>query len=322
MQRFKNILFVAESTDHSSAALKRAVTLAINNQASLTIIGVVAALPRHMKMAITAVTPAELLDMVVAERRHELMDMAKAVTPNDRPLSVVKVLVGDAFIEIIREVLRNDHDLVIKPVEDHGGIKRTLFGSSDMHLLRKCPCPVWIVKPSAHEHYRNILAAVDRDPEDVENDALNRQILEMSTSLALAEFSELHVVHAWSIAFEDTLRSPRAGYSLADVDAILREEENSHKRWLDDLLHQFRVRDVDAVKYLTPQLHLVKGNPRYEVPKLAAQLNVELIVLGTVGRVGIPGLLMGNTAEEILAQIDCSVLAIKPPGFVSPVSLP
>jgi nucleotide-binding universal stress UspA family protein len=30
---------------------------------------------------------------------------------------------------------------------------------------------------------------------------------------------------------------------------------------------------------------------------------------------------MGNTAEAILGQLDCSVLAIKPPGFVSPVSL-
>ena len=44
-------------------------------------------------------------------------------------------------------------------------------------------------------------------------------------------------------------------------------------------------------------------------------------VAGTVARTGIPGLIMGNTAEAILEQLDCSVLAIKPPGFVTPVSL-
>jgi nucleotide-binding universal stress UspA family protein len=66
---------------------------------------------------------------------------------------------------------------------------------------------------------------------------------------------------------------------------------------------------------------LEEGNPRFEVPRLARELDVELIVMGTVGRVGIPGFFMGNTAEEILDQIDCSVLAIKPPGFESPVSL-
>jgi nucleotide-binding universal stress UspA family protein len=43
--------------------------------------------------------------------------------------------------------------------------------------------------------------------------------------------------------------------------------------------------------------------------------------MGTVARTGISGFLMGNTAETILNQIDCSVLAIKPPDFQTPVTL-
>ena len=70
-----------------------------------------------------------------------------------------------------------------------------------------------------------------------------------------------------------------------------------------------------------PQLHLLKGDPRHELPRIARELDVELIVMGTLGRIGIPGFFMGNTAETILEQIDCSVLVIKPPGFQSPVSL-
>jgi len=38
-----------------------------------------------------------------------------------------------------------------------------------------------------------------------------------------------------------------------------------------------------------------------------------------MGRTGVPGLFIGNTAESVLHQVDCSVLALKPPGFVSPV---
>ena len=38
------------------------------------------------------------------------------------------------------------------------------------------------------------------------------------------------------------------------------------------------------------------------------------------GGTGIPGFIMGNTAEMILNQIDCSVLAIKPPDFVTPIT--
>jgi len=53
---------------------------------------------------------------------------------------------GTGFLQIIRTVLRNGHDLVIKPAENPDFIER-LFGSDDMHLLRKCPCPVWLTKP-------------------------------------------------------------------------------------------------------------------------------------------------------------------------------
>jgi len=31
--------------------------------------------------------------------------------------------------------------------------------------------------------------------------------------------------------------------------------------------------------------------------------------------------IIGNTAESILDQMDCSVIAVKPPGFVTPVKL-
>jgi len=52
---------------------------------------------------------------------------------------------------------------------------------------------------------------------------------------------------------------------------------------------------------------------------MARQLDADLVVMGTVGRSGIAGLFIGNTAEMVLEQVQCSVLAIKPPGFVSPV---
>ena len=69
-----------------------------------------------------------------------------------------------------------------------------------------------------------------------------------------------------------------------------------------------------------PQLHLVEGNARVAIPELARACEAELIVMGTVGRTGIPGYFIGNTAEAIFGRIDCDILAVKPPGFVSPVT--
>jgi universal stress protein E len=77
----------------------------------------------------------------------------------------------------------------------------------------------------------------------------------------------------------------------------------------------------DLRDYLKPQTHLVKGWARKEIPIMAKRLEADLVVMGTVARTGIPGFAMGNTAETILSQLDCSVLAIKPPGFATRVTL-
>lgn len=63
-----------------------------------------------------------------------------------------EVLRGTRFLEIIQQVLRDKHDLVIKAPEDFAWLAR-LFGSDDMNLLRMCPCPVWLVKPQAEKSY-------------------------------------------------------------------------------------------------------------------------------------------------------------------------
>jgi nucleotide-binding universal stress UspA family protein len=56
------------------------------------------------------------------------------------------------------------------------------------------------------------------------------------------------------------------------------------------------------------------------IPRVAERVRIDLIVMETVSRAGIAGLLIGNTAEKILHQVDCSVLTVKPDGFVSPVT--
>ncbi len=49
------------------------------------------------------------------------------------------------------------------------------------------------------------------------------------------------------------------------------------------------------------------------------ELDADLLVMGTVSRGGVAGLLMGNTAERLLDRVDCSLLTIKPADFISPI---
>ena len=208
--------------------------------------------------------------------------------------------------------------LVIKSAEQGSGIRESMFGSIDMHLMRKCPCPVWITKPGKLPSYRRILAAIDQDPDDVAKDSLNRQILEMATSLALSEHSELHVAHTWTLAGEDSFRSPRMAFSNAEVDAMVAQEGDHRVQWAEEVVKQYTGAGSDTIK---PQLHVSKGDARWVVSSLARELDVDLIVMGTVARTGIVGFFMGNTAETILSSIECSALTVKPEGFTSPVTL-
>ncbi len=73
--------------------------------------------------------------------------------------------------------------------------------------------------------------------------------------------------------------------------------------------------------YLKPEVHFLEGDADETIPRLAIEKKVDLVIMGTISRTGLPGFMMGNTAESILNQLACSVLAIKPEGFVSPVTL-
>lgn len=70
-----------------------------------------------------------------------------------------------------------------------------------------------------------------------------------------------------------------------------------------------------------PRLHLIEGDPVERIPELVMEQGIDLLVMGTVCRTGIAGFLIGNTAEEVLNRIDCSVLTVKPEGFITPVIL-
>lgn len=324
MKRFKDILCVVDPEEACESVLERAVALAESNQASLTLVDVVPRVIAGIGMLEGGPISDHLQSKLVTEHR---LGLGSLIEPHRQRIDIkIKVLIGTPFLEIVREVLRNGHDLVIKIPETQDWLDR-LFGSDDMHLLRKSPCPVWLVKPEAPKAYRRILAAVDVDdrylPAELKiQHMLNRQILELAGSLALSEFAELHVAHAWDAIGESAMRGVFMYEPEEKILAYVEHVRRQHEANLDDLLQEVTLHlGQDTVDYLKPRKHLVKGWARKEIPALAKHIEADLIVMGTVARTGVPGFIMGNTAETILNQIDCSVLAIKPPGFVTPVTL-
>ena len=308
----KSILFVADGSEGEESVLARAVKLASANNAKLTLFAALDAEgyqfnDEETRSAVEAINKAHL-----EERREELESLRQEAASEHPQLTIdVAVETGTMALSVILAVLVNHHDLVVKAAQGDTGKWKRLFGTGDQKLMRKCPCPVWIVKPSRESHFRRILAAVDVDSTEPDTDALARRIMAHATSLAAEEGSELHVVHVWRLAAETALRGRQI--DTTDVDKIVRSIEGAHESELDRLL--------DAYPYDKRTVHLIKGQAGNVIPDLAESLEVDLVVIGTVGRTGVPGLLIGNTAEKVLNALDCSVLTLKPEGFETPIQV-
>ncbi len=317
MKRFKNILFLSNPKVKQNAAIRRAVSLAKQNAARVTVLSVL----KSSAYALPVPVPDDELHSLQEQLVHGQQVEAKVVADgfSQEGIAVqVKAVVGVAFIEVIREVLREQHDLVILAADSKKGLISRMFGSVSMHLMRKCPCPVWVVKPGSGKSYRRILAAVDifSDPLDEAEESINPLIVQLSSSLAQMDKSELHVIQVWDRPDEGWLGGP-GGMGKDALRRLRHETKNELSGRLEHLIQTVGGKDVGTVR-----THLKRGeDPAESIVKLARQQKIDLLVMGTVCRTGLSGFLIGNTAEEVLGAVDCSVLTVKPQGFVSPVTL-
>jgi nucleotide-binding universal stress UspA family protein len=309
MSNFNNILVVVvdERPLGENVAVARALALAENHQAQLTLMQVISPPAHALSQYQGIIEPNAFLDMLVKESEQRMADFVAKQQANVD--ITIKVAVGRDFIEIVRQVVFAKHDLLIKVALDHPDS----FHSSDFHLMRKCPQPVWLLKPSDQGRPKKILATVDLASEnEQEGKELNHLIMNLATTLASWQNSELYLLSCWSLYGENTLRS--GGFikvSNEQLSQLLNDEQQcNHQRQLA-LLEQFHQFDINA--------HLIKGEPVEIIPAFVKEHAIDTVVMGTVGRSGIPGLLIGNTAETILHAIDASVVTLKPSGFVSPI---
>jgi len=317
MKRFKNILLFADGSEEITPALRRAVQLVESNHARLTVVDVIE--PMKTPDEISSRFDIDLSEILREQRKQTLETLSQSIEQDedhlddslDDSLVYTKVLSGIPFVEIIRYVQSGGFDLLIKMARAPAGISEKVFGSVDLHLLRKCPCPVLIDRPNSSTRYQRILAAVDTESSD--SQGCDDLIMQLATSLRDREQAELDIVHAWELPYESNLRHGR--FKLADIELqlLLKLQEQKHRLRLQALLEPYGMTTDDE------NIHLVKGEAAEVINQVAETNNSDIIVMGTLGRAGIPGLFIGNTAEEIIQTTKCSLLAVKPAGFQSPV---
>ncbi|PAY16122.1 universal stress protein [Rhodopirellula sp. SM50] len=309
MKPFKNILvYLNPASDETP--LDQAVRLARKNNAKLTLINVVKPLAPLLGLTKAIDQTDELQRVIAHDQRRKLAELAAQYCDRDVPLDVI-VSIGDQAHETVRQVVTGKHDLLLATAEGFGNrFVDRLLGSVSPSFLRLCPCPVWLLKARHQGGFDRIIAAIDTTSDDEANRALNLEILGRARSIAERESASLHVVSAWGVWMEQPLRIKMGD---AIIDAMTEQYETLVNERMDELLDESNARHPEV------QRHVIRGGAAETIRQTVQAIKADLLVMGTQCRTGVAGFLIGSTAESVLADVSCSVLAIKPEGFVSPV---
>lgn len=295
----RSILVAMDFSPHSAAALKQAVWLARKTGAPLVLTHSIPDFSQsvHWGPYEREVNQRALHDRSETAMRRVIVDL------NAMDLDVTfRTLVGEPFVEITRAVQTDGYDVVLAGTRGAGKWEQFFVGSTAKRLIRNCPASVWIVKAEHLVPPKVVLAATDFSEVSLKAVKEGLKIAQQSD----AEFHLLHIIDSKDVP-EDLISRVPEGSSL-------RQEINEEAtRRLDAFVASL---NVDRTQI---QSHLTWGTPWQEIRRISKHQAADLIVIGTVGRSGIKGLLLGNTAERVVDTCDCSILTIKPDDFVSPI---
>jgi nucleotide-binding universal stress UspA family protein len=301
---FTNILFVTFSHPHTPQALRRVVGLARRDDGRVTVLAVIPPAPALQRMFTPHETSEHIEHVLRDQLSRDLADWVRRATGERDPADVrIRIETGHPVATVLNAIADEDHDLLAVTSDPGDPAARAII----KRLQRKSSCPVWAIRPSRARKGR-VLAAVDTDPD---HHGLDHRILSAAAWLTNPG-DELHIVTAWELLGESTLRaSPFIGSDPATVDELHDRCETEH----DEVLRQL----VDEQTFSTDDLHLHvhNGEAAAAIVHLVEHHRVNQLVMGTIGRTGLPGFVIGNTAEQLLTEVDCSILVVKPPGFVS-----
>jgi nucleotide-binding universal stress UspA family protein len=310
MKRFKSILVHIATEEPLPSKLESAVDLAHRNDATLTLFDVVPALSTGQRILKTETSQLDVEAAMAADRLEKLDAIASTLEAAHVDTAVGH---GTGYIEIIRRVVGHGHDLIITAPDEP---RRLAFAgaATTMHLMRKSPVPVW-VHSAAEVGAHGVAVAVGPFDTERRNLGLNRTLMQLASSLAAQRHEALHVISAWRLQGESMLRSSRSSFTDAEVTEMLREARDEVRGDIDRLISEVEPIPVPV------EIHLSKGEPGLTVANIVNEVKPNTLVMGTIARTGLSGMIIGNTAEQVLGLIQTSVIAVKPEGFESPVAL-
>ena len=305
MITYNRILTVLRPDETNQPALSRAIEIADLTDAAIDAVLVVY---DHTYDMTTMLSREEREAMKAAVLKERTKWAEQQFSEYQQHKVNVNVFWSDRRYEaIIRHAIETSADIVVKATHQHNDLASVLFTPTDWHLIRKCPVPVLLVKDHAWPKNGNIITPVNVGTEDREHAALNDKLTTIAKDYAELLSGQVHLVNAFpatplNIAIEIPDFNPKTYH-----DSV----RNYHLQQMELHSAKFAI-GMD-------NCHVMEGFPETVVQRTCKQFDAELVVIGTVGRTGLSATFIGNTAEQVIDNIECDVLAVKPDGFKCPV---
>ncbi len=196
---------------------------------------------------------------------------------------------------VVAQTAQQSYDLVVKA----GHRSEQLFYTpTDWQLIRTLQCPLLLTTAQPPRKQAAVLAAVDLQNRSSTQQQLNVAVSGFASRIARHQQASLHLVQVLPVnpVLQDLdLASPAGVLQKSAPDAI---------QALTVFAEQQQLADV--------RLHVLAGQVDQQIRQLSHQLKAGLVVLGSIGRQGLAGALLGNTAEQVLQHLHTDVLIIKP----------
>ena len=277
------ILVATDLSPRAQKAIARAIMLAAEQGAALTILHV-----------LTAETGNKVRQRQVALRVEKDLrrDIATLSSAQDGR-ATIRVVTGTPFVEIIRRARQEAADLIL--VGAHGAqfIKDLLVGTTMEKIVRKGDRPVLAVKRPVRAPYHRVLVATDfSDP--------SRQALRLG--LRLAPGAKIYLLHAYQ-GLEGQLW--RADMTKSQILRYRHRVAQQSREQMKDFIRRMDLNGRSIVRLLR------YGRAPHVITAAAQRLRPELVCVGSVGRTGLPQILLGSVAEHVLREVSCDILVAR-----------
>jgi nucleotide-binding universal stress UspA family protein len=310
MSTYRNILFPTDFTPHARSALKYAAAFARRNHGRVVLFSVLDAKVPANLMTLPERVLEDPDSQWLLQLRHQVSELLR--DPLFDGLEVEPVFAeGEPAVEIAKAVRDYDIDLVTVVTHGRRGLSRALFGSTAEEIIAEAPCPVLTIRPPQHDFVEHrdrrseirlnrVLLATNFRPSSISAMTKARDICE-------ATGAELHALFVIGDYFEQiSLLFPEEGGSALSK---MREE-------VRDRMEAFaRERGAQA------KIHVAEGRPYEEIVRLAAEIDADLIVIGTSVHAslfgGAPSL--GTEVERVVRNSPCPVLCVPSGKVVTPL---